>query len=267
MTHGDEARTEVLCARLRALLDARQLDPGERLGDERSLAAELGVTRTALRHALDRLQDEGLVRRTIGRTGGVVATDRRIERNLSTLEGLPDIARHQGVVVETSVLHARLTFAAPRERRLLELAEGAAVHEILRVRSAGGRPLSLETSHLPAAMFPGLAAHDLTSLYRTLRTAYGVVPAVSDESLELDGATPVEAALLGVEPGTPLIHVRRLATTVGGRPFEVAHEQFVGDRMRFHLRKYGFVRHEREPAPHEDGTHPATVASASREVP
>lgn len=242
------ASVDALVVRLRTRLAHEQLGPGERLGDERSLADSLGVTRTQLRPALDRLEAEGLVRRTIGRGGGVRVTDGRIERNLNTIEGLPDIARYQGFHVDTRVLRVELGTADARERRRLRLPEGAAVHRLSRLRLADGRPLSLEESSLPADLFPGLGTADLGSLYRTLRTVYGVTPQYSDETLELTFAEPEQAAHLQVEPGSPLVHVQRVATGTAGRPIEAAHEHFVGGRMRFHLRKYGYV-HPADPAP------------------
>lgn len=233
------------CVRLRALLAHEELRAGDRLGDERSLAARLGVPRGQLRQALERLEGEGAIRRTIGRNGGVVVSDGRIERNLNTIESLPEIARYQGVHVETFVLRAELATAGALDRRLLDLDEGAAVHQILRLRIAGGRPLSLELSHLPADLFPGLDTQDLSALYRTLRDAYGITPVYSDETLELTLADDEQAHHLEVDPGTPLIHVQRTAMGSTGRAIEVAHELFVGDRMRFHLRKYGYVKPER----------------------
>lgn len=245
---GPAGRTADLVARLRALVVREELEPGERIGDERTLAAALGVPRAALRQALDALEGAGVVRRTIGRGGGVLVSDGRLERNLNTRESLPDIGRRQGVVVETHVLRAGLTPAGPHERRLLVLPDPSAVQHIVRLRLADGRPLSLESSSLPADLFPQLAEQDLSSLYGTLAHVYGVTPQVCDETLQVDAADDEQAAHLGIHPGDALLHVHR--TTVGstGRPIEVAHELFVADRVRFHLRSYGIVRGAHEPA-------------------
>ena len=47
-----------------------RLRPGQRLGAERTLAAELGVSRATLRQALAALAESGVVRRVPGRGGG-----------------------------------------------------------------------------------------------------------------------------------------------------------------------------------------------------
>lgn len=254
-----------VAARLRALLRSGGFGPGERLGDERTLAAQLGVPRAALRAGLDRLAAAGLVRRTIGRSGGVMASDGRIERHLNTTESLPQIARYQGVHVDTRVLQVALGIAGPAESRRLDLPEGAAVHRILRLRLADGRPLSLEASCLPADLFPGLDREDLSSLYRTMREVYDIAPVYADETLEVVGADAAQAAHLAVEVGAGLVYVRRVATGSTGRPIELGQEWFVASRMRFHLRKYGYVKPERStPSAPGDPSGPGAAATPGR---
>jgi len=50
-------------------ISAGHLRPGQRLGAERALAADLGVSRATLRQALAVLADSGVVRRVPGRGG------------------------------------------------------------------------------------------------------------------------------------------------------------------------------------------------------
>lgn len=236
--------SEDLCDRLRALLVDEELRPGDRLGDERGLADRFAVTRARLRTALAQLEAEGVVRRRIGRAGGVVMADHRLERNLDTVESLADITRRQGVDLRTVVLHAVIAPAGPRERRALRLPPGAPVHRIVRLRVADGTPLSIEDSRLPALTFPGLADHDLGSLYRTLADVYGAAPTRAEESLEVTVARQEQAERLDVPVGTPLLHVQRVATAAG-RPVELAEEFFVAHRVRVHARQYGYVRVDR----------------------
>src|SRR5579871_5084088 len=75
---------------------------------QRALAAELGVSRAALRQALAVLEDGGLVRRVPGRGGGTFVSRGKIERDLSRVVGVPALLRSQGVVAGTRVLSARL---------------------------------------------------------------------------------------------------------------------------------------------------------------
>ncbi|QTE30904.1 GntR family transcriptional regulator [Pengzhenrongella sicca] len=244
------APVDELCERVRALIRHDEVRPGDRIGDERSIATSLGVPRSRLRQALDLLEAEGVVRRRIGRGGGIVASDGRLERNLSTIEGLPVIARQQGIRLETRVLRAEVALASGQDQRLLDLTPHDYVYRLLRLRLADGHPLSLEASRLPTATFPGLLLQDLSSLYALLGAHYGVTPAVSDETLELVLADDERAGFLEVAAGTPLIYVHRTTADAAGRPIEIGREYFIGTRVRFHLRNYGFVRHP----PRDGGT-------------
>ncbi len=70
-------------------ISAGHLRPGQRLGAERALAAELRVSRATLRQALAVLADSGMVRRIPGRGGGTFVSRDKIERDLSRVVGVP----------------------------------------------------------------------------------------------------------------------------------------------------------------------------------
>lgn len=61
-------------AELRSFISESGLKPGERLPAERELTAELGVTRSTLRKALDALEREGTIWRHVGKGTFVAAT-------------------------------------------------------------------------------------------------------------------------------------------------------------------------------------------------
>jgi GntR family transcriptional regulator len=96
-SRGPEDVRRVLAERI----SAGRLRPGQRLGAERALAAELGVSRATLRQALAVLEDSGLVRRVPGRGGGTFVSRDKIERDLSRVVGVPALLRSQGVVAGT----------------------------------------------------------------------------------------------------------------------------------------------------------------------
>src|SRR5579862_4827718 len=132
------------------------LRPGQRLGAERALATELGVSRTTLRQALAVLEESGMVRRVPGRGGGTFVSKGKIERDLSRVVGVPAWLRSQGVVAGTRVLSARLTAADDVTAQALRARPGDLVVDLVRIRLADGSPFSLERAKFPAKRFPGL---------------------------------------------------------------------------------------------------------------
>lgn len=233
---------------LRTLIQERELLPGERLGSEREIASQLGVTRADLRLALAALESSHEVLRRIGRGGGIIIADSRLERNINTVESLPIIARRQGLILKSDVVSAVIAPASPSDIRLLELDEYVSddvknIYDVTRLRHVDGSPLSLEISHLPCDLFPAFLTKDLTtSFYARFSEDYGIHPSVVDETLESIEATAQQADLLRVQEGTPLMRIRRVARTESGRPFERATDVYIASRMRFTMHHSGYVR-------------------------
>jgi GntR family transcriptional regulator len=227
-------------AAVRRLLREERFHPGESLGSERALAERLGVGRTVLRQALDRLEDEGVVRRSLGRSGGVFAHDGRLERHLNTTLGVPEMVRAQGLRVATRVLSATLGVPLPDEARNLRLGHDEPVLRIVRLRLVEDVPWSLDTSVLPSRRYPGLLQRDLTgSLYAVLTAEYGLELDRADETVEAVPATAEQAVLLQITVGAAVLEIRRTAHQVDGAPVEYAHDFFRADRTRVHLQKLG----------------------------
>jgi GntR family transcriptional regulator len=71
------------------------------------------------------------------------------------------------------------------------------------------------------------------SLYRTLDEAFGIALASVEDVIETSLADPVEASLLGVDTGLPMLLIHRTARDAQGRPVEWTRSVFRGDRFRF----------------------------------
>jgi GntR family transcriptional regulator len=212
---------------------AGQLRPGDRLPTEHDLAAWLGVSRMTLRHALSELSQRGLVTRTVGRGGGTFVAEAKLEQDLTTLAGFSEQLRRHGKVAGAKVLAATRIAASPAAAAALELAEGAAVYDVRRIRLADGKPIVIEHSQFPAALFPDLLDCRLDgSLYELLGDNYGQRPHRARESLEPVVAGVREAEALEVDEGAPLMLVERTAYSLSGLPLEYARDLFRGDRTK-----------------------------------
>ena len=218
---------------LAELISAGRLAPGDRMPTEQDLAAWLGVSRMTLRHALANLARRGLVTRTVGRRGGTFVAESKLEQDLTTLAGFSEQLRRHGMVAGARVLSATERPAGPVAAAALEVPEGAALYEVRRVRLGDGRPIALERSLFPAALFPGMLSCRLDgSLYELLESNYGQRPCRARESLEPVTAGVREAEALEVKEGAALMLVERTAYTDVGTPVEFARDLFRGDRTR-----------------------------------
>lgn len=217
-----------------------ELRVGDRIGSERAIAEQFGVPRSALREALEELESAAVIRRTMGRTGGVFVADGKIERQLNTIMGVPDMLRQQGFTSSTEVLSEGIGVASPSEQRSLGLADGENVFRMRRRRDADGIPLSLDTMVLPMRLVPGFQDSDHTgSVYRVLSRDYRVEMAQADETIDVVAATSEQAAILGVEVGAPLFEIWRITFDASEAAIEFSHDFFRADRTRISLRRYG----------------------------
>lgn len=194
LARSEGGRVEDAKRHLLELISTGALRPGDRLGTERELAAQLSVSRSTLRQALAGLAQAGAVRRVPGRAGGTFVTSAKVDRDLSVIVGLPEYLRRQGFVAGTQVLSATMAGADDAAAEHLALTPGSLVVDISRIRLADGVPISLERVRLPAEIFPGLLELPLGgSIYELLDQRYGVRPEDVIEHLEVIDAGPEEA--------------------------------------------------------------------------
>lgn len=224
------------------------LRPGERLGAERDLATDLGVSRSTVRQALAALEDAGVVRRVPGRGGGTFVRQQKVDRDLSQVVGVPALLRQQGMTAGSRIVSTGLVAADGPTLSALGLQDGQFCYDVVRIRLADGTPISLEHARLPVDRFPGLLDQPLGgSLYELLQSHFGLVLGEAVEHIEVVTAGEDEASILGTAPGAPLLSITRTTHDADGEPFEFSHDLFRADRTTITVRTPA-------PAPHRSGT-------------
>ena len=211
------------------------LEPGASLPSERLLAERYGLARMTVRSELDRLVAEGIVYRVHGR-GSFVAEPRLAQAGL--FSSFSEDMRARGLTPGSIVRSQELTAAGPLLAGLLEVAAGAPLVEIERLRTADGAPLALERAYLSAERFPGVAEADLEhgSLFELL-VRYGVSLTHADQRVLAVALDAGEAALLGLAAGAPGLRFDTLARDAKDRPAYYATSLYRGDRYEIDLRQ------------------------------
>jgi GntR family transcriptional regulator len=208
------------------------LRPGSVVPTERVLAAELGTSRTTVRQALNDLVAEGRLVRRQG--SGTYVAEPKTEWPLY-LSSFTEQAAQHGFVASTRLLALERVKADETVAGRLDLALGATVWRLERLRLADEQPMAVETSHLPAKRFPQLGKHMQReqSLYAVLDKEYGVVPASAQELISTAPASPREAELLKTDTGAPMLVLGRHSLDASGRPVEWVTSWYRGDRITF----------------------------------
>ncbi|MER3418134.1 MAG: hypothetical protein C4343_03275 [Chloroflexota bacterium] len=214
-------------------IEAGELAPASRLPTERELSEALGVSRMTVRAALARLEQRGLIRRLQG--SGTFVSEPKLRQDTSHLRSFFEASLGQGLVPASRLIERAEILATRHLAQELDLRIGELVYKVVRARSVAGVPVVLETSFFPARVVPGLLDLDLegSSIYRLMEQRYGARPVRARQALEPIAAGPLEAELLGVGVGSPLMLVERTAWAADGRAVEHARDLYRGDRSRF----------------------------------
>jgi GntR family transcriptional regulator len=110
------------------------------------------------------------------------------------------------------------------------------VLKIERLRLGDDVPMGLQTSYYYLPDDQTITREELEaagSIYRILQEKFHLIPTEADETLEVTVATPEEAALLQINPGSPLLLSERTTYSQYRRVFEFVKIVYRGDRYRY----------------------------------
>lgn len=221
---------------LREHLQAGTWQPGDRLPSEPELCQMFAVSRPVIRQALNDLAQHGLVTRLKGK-GTFVAPPKISEGLVQKLTGFYQDMVEQGYTPTARILRQEAVPASRRIAERLGIAPETPVIIIERLRFVQDEPIQLVTTYIPQAICPALLEVDLSrrSLYAFLDEACGIVIARGHRSVEAVAANEVEAEMLQVKKGTPLIMLDSVSYLSDGTPVEYYHALHRGDRTRFEV--------------------------------
>jgi len=221
---------------IKQMIHSKAWKPGSKIPGELELCNSYGISRTVVRQALRELQVQAFV---VARKGkGTFVTEPKINESLAQkLTGFYEDMVERGLKPVTQVLHQRVVPCPELIAGHLQVAAGSPVIDIYRVRSVEDAPIQLVTSFVPYDLAPKLATVDLTnrSLYAFLESECGLSIARGRRFIEAVAANELEAKLLQVERGAPLVMLDSISYLEDGRPVEYYHAVHRGDRSRFEV--------------------------------
>lgn len=218
---------------LRARLPA--MSPGERLPSDAELCDEFGVSRMTARNAMQRLAEDGLVRRIPGR--GTFVASAPSHRYADRLMAFSHEMQRQGRRPSSRLLAREIRPATDDEETALALRVQEPVLALRRLRLADGLPIAIESAVLVSRVADVVLSADLEtgSLHEALTEA-GLHLRRGSATITAEAATAEDAALLEVSVGTPLLVERRVIADVHGRPIEATESRYPGDRYALDVR-------------------------------
>ena len=210
--------------------EARQPIPSER-----QLEGLYAVSRTTIRQSIDLLIRQGFLYRAHGR--GTFVSPQKLQKGISELTSFSEDMKQRGLVPGQKILDIGYVHPNEQVRAHLELlADSGQVLRIERLRLGDNLPMGLQTSYYVLPEGQTITREELEeygSIYKMLQEKFHLIPTEADETLEVTLATPREAALLEIPPGSPLLLSDRTMYSQFRRVVEFVKILYRGDRYRY----------------------------------
>lgn len=211
-------------------------EPGTRVPSENELCTRYGLSRTTIRQALARLEQEGLVSREKGR-GTFVSDSRPRSWLIQSTEGFfHDEFLRAGREVTSRVLRHERGELPRWATDALAVAPGSDGVILERVRSVDGLVALYVINCLPPHAADAVAGLDPNeSLYQRLAEQGGIAVVGGSRSLEAVTAGPKLAQLLEVEAGAAIAYIESVTWDQNDRRVDCYRAWLRTDRMRLDI--------------------------------
>ena len=214
---------------------------GKPIPTEEQLQKIYGVSRTTVRLALAKLVNDGYVRRQQGKgtyvnPRGLVTKGKPkpLSRDMFGVKSTTQIIQAAGMKVRTEVLLFAREVPSKEVAEMLGISEKDSVLHFERVRYADDKPLVLEKSWIQATQCPDLKREDITaSLYMVLYKKYHHQVAAAHQSLRAVLASELDARVLRLQIGEPVMLVNGVTYLGDGRAIEVEESHFRAEAIEF----------------------------------
>jgi GntR family transcriptional regulator len=206
---------------------------GERLASESALCAHFGISRTTVRQALARLEQEGLVVRRKGFGTFAAASAPRMWLVQSQEGFFHDEVFRLGRSVSSQILRRELGSLPGWATAGLALPDGSQGVVMERLRSVDGNLALAVTDCLPEHLAGTVLEMDgADSLYQRLKEEHGLEVAGGRRFMEAVIAGETLGRKLAVAPTAPLVFIESVSWDGEMRPFHCYRSWLRTDRMR-----------------------------------
>jgi GntR family transcriptional regulator len=213
-------------------IEKKKIQPGESIPSERELAEQFDISRMTVRQAINNLVNDGYLVRKRGK--GTFVAEQKIEQVLKGLTSFSEDMRVRGMEPGTKLLKFSVIKASSSLAQQLNIPELDEVYEIQRIRLADHIPMALETCYLPCSRVPQLTKEVVKgSLYEWIEQKAGLIIHTGVQELEASVARKVEADLLEIKEGAPVLFIQRKSLLENGKPLEIVKSVYRGDRYKF----------------------------------
>ena len=211
--------------------------PGDAIPTESELQKLYKISRITVRQALGELVSSGTLALIQGK--GTFVAEPKLEPIRPALTSFTKDMAEQGNRTSSRVLNFDEVKATDRLKRIFKNPNLDMLQVLERVRLVDGVPVGIHKSYLNLGVLPGinLEKYDLVkgSLYEALRLE-GAVMGPAEETIEAGQANAVEADLLDIPAGSPVLLISRTTYLKSGDVFEYVKMVYRGDKYKYSVK-------------------------------
>ncbi|MFT4416967.1 GntR family transcriptional regulator [Fredinandcohnia humi] len=185
---------------------------GAKLPTEQELSDLFDVSTITVKRAIIELVNKGLVYRQRGK--GTFVSGSSKEQDINTLISLTN-DESDGEEHPHELLHFEIGNSDPEIAKKLRLQTDENIISLKRVKIENGEPMALEYTYLPYAKCPTLTSADINNelIYNILKSKFHIALGRAKMFIKPYIVEGEQAALLNVEPGTPVFEWERFTYT------------------------------------------------------
>ncbi|MCU6337579.1 GntR family transcriptional regulator [Enterobacter quasiroggenkampii] len=231
---GNKPMYRQIADALREKISAGELKPGDALPTESSLQEAFNVSRVTVRQALKLLTEEQIVESIQG--SGTYVKEERVNYDIYQLTGFYEKLADRNVDTHSEVSIFEVLKADAKLAEKLNLSHDDKIWHVKRVRFIKQKPVNLEETWMPLAMFPDLTWEVMeNSKYHYVEQIKKLVIDRSEQ--ELVPIMPSEEAIaaLSLDPTKPILEKVSRGFLKDGRVFEYSRNVFNTDDYKFTL--------------------------------
>lgn len=212
---------------------------GSLLPNQVDLVTEFNVSRMTIKKAINILIMEGLVLSKRG-AGTKVLDPSFWGKDTSPVDqyqGLSYQMKQRGRKLTSQIIRFQVSLPTDRAQKMLKLADGEEVYDIIRLRLLDEQPYILEHSFMPVKLVPGLKeAHLLASIYDYLLGDLGMRFSGVFRTIQADKSHELDQTYLECGIHDPILEVEQVVYLENGVPVD-----YSTSHNRYDVRAYSML--------------------------
>lgn len=212
---------------------------GDKLPSEQRLCDYFKVSRVTVRHALQNLENDGLIYRKQG--VGAFVSDKTYKSNLVKLTDFSEDMRQAGLESSSRLVSLKKVDPIKEVNEILEIRPNMKLIRVDRVRLGSGKPVAFDITWLPPGYGQLLFDEDLTTqtIYNVIEEKYEIPILAGSYRFTAVKADEYIAGHLDLSEGDALMEIDRCSRTTGDkkvyfqkRYYNPAHVSYVMELSR-----------------------------------